>query len=85
MFKVIEYLFFNTSDLKSDYFYLGDDRYGNIYSCGELYEKILSHKDNYRHPFMRIGPFNVLPISRLNGSLKNEIMFKLNLTPIIKK
>ena len=70
------------------YFYYGDERYGLIISSEEFYDRILNHSDNYHHKYMRIGVFNVLPISRLNHSndyLKNVLMFKLSISTIIKK
>ena len=89
MLKVIQYIFSNReSGREIDYFYLGDSRYGLTLSKNVFYEMLLNHTDNYHHKYMRIGVFNLLPLSRINhcdDHLKNILIIKLNLSTIIKK
>lgn len=49
---------------KVDYFYYGNVQYGLFSSAEEIKERMINHKDNYPHDFMRIGPFSFLPVDR---------------------
>ena len=71
-----------------DYFYYGDERLGKVLDRELLIEKMLNHTDNYVHKYMRIGIFNISPVSRFvhrNDILKNTCILRLNLDVIIKK
>ena len=60
--KVIKYIF-ATGNI--DFFYYGDERLGIVIEKEKFIDTILHHQDNYVHNYMRIGVFNISPISRM--------------------
>ena len=67
--EVIDYvLLIDKNNMKVDYFYYGNDCSGYFVSASSIKKQMLNRKDNFRHDFMRIGPFNFL-------SLKREVRF----------
>ena len=72
--KVIDYvLLVDNFGNKIDYFYYGNLEYGFTISSKKLKEQLLNRTDNFKHDFMRIGPFNLLPFKReINYSEKSK-------------
>ena len=63
--KVIDYILIEEkNDIKVDYFYYGNVQIGYTLSSEKLKNNLLEDKNNYPHDFMRIGPFNFLPVNR---------------------
>ena len=87
--KVVEYIFIDdNTPYTIDYFYFGNERIGELFEREKFINMILEHRDNYIHKFMRIGMFNISPVSRFvhrNDVLKNTCILRLNLDAIIKK
>ena len=63
--KVIDHvLLIDKVGNKIDYFYYGNLEYGFTVSAKVVKEQLLNRTDNFKHDFMRIGPFNLLPFKR---------------------
>jgi hypothetical protein len=63
--KVIDMILFeDKKGVKVDFFYYGNIKIGHTLSTECFKDKLLNEKDNYPHDYMRIGPFNFLPVDR---------------------
>lgn len=72
--KLIDFVLINEKNgICIDYFYYGNVDIGFTISAQELKEKIINEKNNYPHDFMRLGPFNFLPVDRKIKASNNTL------------
>jgi hypothetical protein len=63
--KVIDFVLLDDkNNMRVDYFYYGNVQIGYTLSSEKLKNNLLEDKNKYPHDFMRIGPFNFLPVNR---------------------
>lgn len=63
--KVIDYVLLDDkNNMRVDYFYYGNVKFGFFVSAEKIKYKMLNQKDNFKHHFMMIGPFNLIPLRR---------------------
>lgn len=63
--KVIDFVLLDDkNNMRVDYFYYGNDKFGFYESSEDVKDKMINQKDNFKHNFMRIGPFNLLSLGR---------------------
>lgn len=61
------------SGKKVDFFYYGNYEMGFTISSNDLKFKLINDQNNYPHDFMRIGPFNFLPVNRNEKTGENTL------------
>ena len=87
-FKLIQLIDFilvkEKNGINVDYFYFGNLRKGEVISRDNLIKNILTIKKEGNNKFMKIGPFNLIPLSRCNNYIYNnenrhKCVLKINL------
>jgi hypothetical protein len=62
--KLIDMILMEKNNIKVDFFYYGNVQIGHTLSSDVFKERLLADENNYPHDFMRVGPFNFLPVNR---------------------